>query len=289
MADDFADSFGDSFQNSPLPIAIINVFSVPNGFVLWNATVEEPGDRDLFQGQLTAGVTYRFEVLGRDTFPTLRTLPDPFLILMDVNTIPLERNDDSGKGSDSYIAYTAKYTGIHYLEASAIGSGVGTYYMKTTTLASFTGAAEITFSFMRNEQALPVQSTASGVAIITQFAKDQLEYGAQIGVFSPTVYMYEALGLAFAEVKGAPGILSDLANASDPAFVETIYNLVFGVSPGAGPLQGFLAQLDFFESIYVDSGAFGGDLAHIETLARGAVVGQMLGISAEAAMDLALV
>jgi hypothetical protein len=282
MADDYPDSFHFLFS----PGNLGNVSNAPGGFSSLRGTVEEPGDHDWFRADLTAGVTYRFELRGRDSFPADFTLLDPFLILMDANTNPLKRNDDSGIGLDSYIAFTAKYTGSYFIEASAFGSSVGSYVISVTTLDPFRGAAEIAFSFMRDEQALPVQSTESGLVFITQFAKDQFEYGKGIGVISPTVYMYEALGLAFAEVKGAPGILSDLANASDPAFVSLVYDLVFGKEPPAGVVQGFLAQLDFFESIYVDSGAFGGDLAHIETLARGAVIGQMLGISA-APMDLA--
>jgi hypothetical protein len=204
---------------------------------------------------------------------------------MDGSRIVLETNDDSGVGFDSYIVFTAKYTGIYFLDASPVGlSGVGSYNIRVEALDPFRGAAEIAFSFMNNDLALPVQSSPSGVAAITQFAQGQFAFGEQIGVFSPTVYMYEALGLAFAETK-APGILNSLANTPDPAFVSFIYNLVFGVQPGAPIVQGFLSQLDFFESIYVDSGAFGGDLAHIQHLARGAVVGQMLGLNADIAIN----
>jgi hypothetical protein len=290
MADDFRDFFSD-----PGPIGRLERPSSAGSSSISFGTVEEPGDRDWFEIFLTAGVTYRFELLGQATSPQL-TLNDPYLYLISgaANVSPAERrllaqNDDSGVDRDSYIVFTAKYTFFYFIEASAFGSGVGTYNIRVEALDPFAGAAEIVFSFMNNDLALPVESSPSGVAAITQFAQGQFAYGEQIGVFSPTVYMYETLGLAFAEISPAlQGRLSP-RNTPDPNFVSFFYDLVFGVQPSAPIVQGFVSQLDFFESIYVASGAFGEDLTHIQTLARGAVIGQMLGISAEAAaMNLAV-
>ena len=95
--------------------------------------------------------------------------------------------------------------------------------------------------------------------------------------------MYEALGLALSEISPAlKGILSP-GNASDSDFVSVIYGAVFGIQPSASQVQVFLSQLNSFESIYLASGAFGQDVTRIETLARGAVIGQMLGVNADIA------
>src|SRR5262245_7222395 len=118
---------------------------------------------------------------------------------------------------------------------------------------------------------------------LSQFAQTQFTFSQQIGVLSPTVAMYEALGLALSEISPAlKGILSP-GNASNSDFVSVVYGAVFGVQPGAAQVQVFLSQLDSFESIYLASGAFGQDITRIETLARGAVIGQMLGVNADIA------
>src|SRR5262245_34268510 len=93
--------------------------------------------------------------------------------------------------------------------------------------------------------------------------------------------MYEALGLALAESSPAlQGILSP-GTASNSDFVSLVYDTVFGAQPNAAQVQVFLGQLDSFESMYLASGAFGQDVTRIETLARGAVIGQMLGVNAD--------
>jgi hypothetical protein len=68
---------------------------------------------------------------------------------------------------------------------------------------------------------------------------------------------------------------------NDSTFVAEAYEAAFGFAPGPAQIDHFVQQVDYFESIYTDSGAYGTDATRIDLLARGAVYGQMLGISAE--------
>jgi hypothetical protein len=68
--------------------------------------------------------------------------------------------------------------------------------------------------------------------------------------------------------------------AESTGFVAQAYAEAFGYGPGQAQIEHFVAQVEYFESIYADSGAYG-SAERIELLARGAVYGQMLGISAE--------
>ena len=65
------------------------------------------------------------------------------------------------------------------------------------------------------------------------------------------------------------------------SFSTLAYNLVFGHPGTTAQIQHFVDQLNFYESIYTASGAFGTDANRIDLLARGAIFGQMLGVNAE--------
>ena len=65
------------------------------------------------------------------------------------------------------------------------------------------------------------------------------------------------------------------------SFSTLAYNLVFGHPGTTAQIQHFVDQLNFYESIYTASGAFGTDANRIDLLARGAIFGQMLGVKAE--------
>src|SRR5262249_47760340 len=153
--------------------------------------------------------------------------------------------------------------GNFYLDvSSATADGTGAFDLNLAVLNPFQGAADTTFAFMGGSLELPSSSSPN----LSQFAQLQFTTGQQVGVLSPTIYMYEALGLALSEISPAlQGILSP-GNASDADFVSFIYPLVFGVQPSAAQAQHFLGQLDFYETIYLASGAFGQDITRIETL-----------------------
>jgi hypothetical protein len=265
--DDLPDFIGDTLVDLPL-FSFGKVGALQSG--AFGGVVERVGDRDLLAAELIAGVTYKFLSRGLDSLTG--TLPDPFLRLLDSAGTPLASDNDNGDGRDSELLFTPITTGKYYLEASDASGGTGNYTAQVNGLDLFEGAAETTFRFMTNG---PLDSSA----ILSQFAQTQFTHGQQIGVASPTVYMYEALGLALAE--STPALQGSLSpgNAPDRDFVDIIYETVFGIQPNAAQVQVFLSQLDFFKSIYVASGAFGSDITHIQTLARGAVTGQMLGVN----------
>src|SRR5262245_3102083 len=128
MADDFADGFLDASA----PIGLFGA----DGII--RANLEEAGDRDWFQIQtsLTAGVTYRITLEGKDSNEGL--LDDPFLKLFgpQVNPVPILQDNDSGVGRDSYIVYTPTFTFPYFFEVS--GSGIGSYEIQVTALDKFT-------------------------------------------------------------------------------------------------------------------------------------------------------
>jgi hypothetical protein len=122
----------------------------------------------------------------------------------------------------------------------------------------------------------------AAIANLVSFEKAQYDYGLSIGVLDPVIYMWEALGLALCE--GAitfGGVFGPLVLQNDAAFVTKAYEDAFGFLPGQEQIIGLTNQVQYFESIYLASGAYGTDATRIELLARGAVYGQMLGISAE--------
>jgi hypothetical protein len=241
-------------------------------------------DFDFFEIQMTAGVTYRITMngvgAGALTNPALTLGTREELITLDT---------DSGVGSNAYIVFTPQITNTYYIGAQSQGPGAGEYRLEAAALNKFAGAAETVFAeVLSHSPELPHSS--SGLAVLSQFAQGQFTFGQQIGVFSPTVYMYEALGLALAQAPqfspALHGFLSP-ADAADELFVSFVYQFVFGVRPKAEIVQLFVSQLDFFESIYVASGAFGPDITQIQILSRGAVFGQMLGVYANDAANAA--
>ena len=288
MADDWADHVFDT----QAPLGRIQLGGVQSAFLGGN--LEETGDLDWFiaSPSLTAGVTYRITVVAKDS--NSGSLDDPFLKLFGgqldevfgalPDQTPTLQDNDSGVGRDAYIVFTPTNTFPYFFEVSsgATGSGTGSYTIQVTALDLFAGAAESTFFFMLNA-ALPAEFNAAQVANLTQFAQTQFTAGTQVGALSPTVYMYEALGLALSET--SPALKNILAPgfASDADFVTIVYDVIFGGQPNAAQAQHFLTQLDFYETIYLASGAFGQDQTRIETLARGATIGQMLGVNADLA------
>jgi hypothetical protein len=101
-------------------------------------------------------------------------------------------------------------------------------------------------------------------------------------VSDPLTYMWQALGQALSEVSGFfNSTYGPMTLPNDSTFVDEAYESAFGFAPGQAQIDHFTQQVDYFESIYTVSGAYGTDAARIDLLARGAVYGQMLGISAE--------
>lgn len=130
-----------------------------------------------------------------------------------------------------------------------------------------------------------IAPSANETNLLADFNTIQYAYGHNIGVFSPKVYVYEALGLALAEQSdtGSMAFKSKYGPStiwSDVTFVTQAYFDVFGVNPTTAQVQHFTDQVNFFKNLYIGSGAFGSDFIRIDLLARGAVYGQMIGFQA---------
>ena len=131
-----------------------------------------------------------------------------------------------------------------------------------------------------------VAPSSAELSVLVQFNSAQFAYGVQIQTQDPIVYVYSALGQALAEASdtGSTAFKSTwgpIAIPSDATFAVQAYANVFGVAGLPAQIQHFVDQLNFYESIYTASGAFGTDANRIDLLARGAIFGQMLGVKAE--------
>lgn len=84
--------------------------------------VDSPGDLDVYAVNLVLGEEYNFQVFSG-------TLDNPDITLYDSAGGFLRYEDNNVDGGDPNIFWTAKYTGLHYLEVAAdnFGSDVGTY------------------------------------------------------------------------------------------------------------------------------------------------------------------
>ncbi len=89
------------------------------------SSVDFPGDEDWFEIVFEAGETYVIDLAGAGA--GFGTLEDSFVAVYDDFGTPLASDDDSGEDRDSLLEFTADYTGIHYIGASAFGDEIGTY------------------------------------------------------------------------------------------------------------------------------------------------------------------
>lgn len=131
-----------------------------------------------------------------------------------------------------------------------------------------------------------VAPSSAELNVLVQFNSAQYEYGVQIQVQDPIVYVYSALAQALSVQSdtGSTAFKSTwgpLAIPSDATFVTQAYADVFGTQGSAAQIQVFIGQINFYKSLYTASGAFGTDANQIDLLARGAIYGQMLGVKVE--------
>jgi hypothetical protein len=116
-------------------------------------------------------------------------------------------------------------------------------------------------------------ATAAKLAELSAFAK--MQYGAYLnqGVANPGLGPYEALGRGFAETAT---FQTKYGALSESVFIQSTYKAVFGKDASAAQQQHFQNQIDYFEGIYEKANL---SAAQAESLSKGAVLGQMLGIS----------
>jgi hypothetical protein len=112
----------DDFDNTVMTTGTVKTGGAATG------NIEVSGDHDWFAISLTAGITYRFNLDGRDA--NAGTLSDPYLRLYDGwgSKLPGEDND-SGPGLGSQPYFTPITSATYYLDAGANSTQTGTYRM----------------------------------------------------------------------------------------------------------------------------------------------------------------
>ncbi|MBF0158507.1 MAG: pre-peptidase C-terminal domain-containing protein [Magnetococcales bacterium] len=96
-----------------------------------NGDINTVDDADWFAINLTAGVTYTFDLEGAAT--SQGTLADPYLRLLDQNGAVAAFNDDNGMGANARVVYTPTSSGLYYLAATGTGKVTGSYRLAVTT------------------------------------------------------------------------------------------------------------------------------------------------------------
>jgi hypothetical protein len=177
-----------------------------------------------------------------------------------------------------------------------------------STLINTGGETEFQFVQQLVQQAAPTACAAAAVyaamygavpssaelnILAAYFTPAQFAYAQQIGVADPALYCYQALGLGLALMSdtGSTSFAAEWgpANPSCPntpdgnaAFVAQAYAAVFGHAGTQGSIDEFIAQVNFFVSLYTASPPVAGaDADTICLLARGAVFGLMVGVAVE--------
>ena len=88
--------------------------------------IDRAGDADAIKISLDAGVSYTFNLYGRD-YSGISGLSDPVLELYNSSASRVAYNDDGGAGLNSKITYTAAYSGDYYIAAKGFSTRTGTY------------------------------------------------------------------------------------------------------------------------------------------------------------------
>ena len=111
----------------------------------FSGNLSASGDRDWVAVNLTAGSTYDVALTGA-------TLSDPYLRVYDSSGNLVYYNDDGGADYNSFLAFTASYTGTYYLAAGAYADGyAGTYDMSITeTVPAAPGTLDELADFLTN-------------------------------------------------------------------------------------------------------------------------------------------
>jgi RTX calcium-binding nonapeptide repeat (4 copies) len=168
-------------------------------------------------------------------------------------------------------------------DADTVVNVEGLRFLDTVVLLDANGAIDLEATVQSVYQAmtsvLPADSTLSN---LISFSTAQYGWALNVGVLDPVAAMGEALGLGLCESAGF--FISSFGPAAlqnDATFVSKAYEQAFGFLPSQAQTTHFLDQLHYFDSFYTAFGTYGTDPARIDLLARGAVYGQMLGISAE--------
>jgi hypothetical protein len=109
------------------------------------------------------------------------------------------------------------------------------------------------------------------------FQQNQYNYAVSISVQDPTIYVFEASGLAFARGSAFENQFGPAAIQIDVSFATLAWQDIFHFAPDTGLVQWITDHVDYYETIYLASGAYGSNPNDIELLARGATYGLIIG------------
>ena len=112
------------------------------------------------------------------------------------------------------------------------------------------------------------------VTALGAFCQSQLDYYASLGVANPELGPYEALGLGFSETAE---FIAKYGGGTDTSLIASVYLKAFERAATGAQVAHFQHQLDYFEALYQGVGI---EEAIAAIRARGAVVGQILGLAA---------
>jgi hypothetical protein len=116
-------------------------------------------------------------------------------------------------------------------------------------------------------------ATAAKLAALTAFADAQYNAYAAARVLNPALGPFEALGRGLSETTE---FTTKYGAQTEGAFITSVYKSVFGTDATASQQKHFQTQIDYFEAIY-ESVNISSEKADL--FAKGAVLGQMLGIA----------
>jgi len=117
--------------------------------------------------------------------------------------------------------------------------------------------------------------TQARYAALTDFAKLQFTAYANMGVGTPSLGPFEALGKAFAADPTTKGTFATyFGGGSTDYFVKSAYDYVYDSGPSPAAASSLASQVNYFTALYTSAGIPAADAA---LQARGAVLGQIIG------------
>jgi subtilisin family serine protease len=120
--------------SSTASAATVAVNGWADGRVGWQSDTS-----DWFGVNLTAGVTYEFDLLGSAGDGSALTLANPYLVLRNAAGALLRSDDDSGLGQNARIFYTPTASGLYFLDAQSWSSSASGTYRLLVNSSPITG------------------------------------------------------------------------------------------------------------------------------------------------------
>jgi hypothetical protein len=190
--------------------------------------------------------TARSIFVTKDTFSQFEAA-QRLLVRMEAEHAALETAATNGQSASAFVA--------ELLNGAAKDSTIPALMAYKAMLGSAPGAAKM-----------------DGLA---HFVHGQIFSPGYQATNDPRLGGFEAMGLALAEISAA---IASSATKGNAAFASESYSKIFGREAGTLQVSHFVAQIDYFEQLYLGAGI---SLDTASTKARGAMYGQMLGHAAK--------